>query len=460
MLWLAHQQLKSKSTRIRRQAVEKLGRGMASAVIPVFIRVLREDPEPEVREAAALALSDHREQEVLDALIAALTDPAAEVRSAAVDGLRRVGDSSAIPALAPLLKAADVGLRSRVAQALKMLAWQPEEPDQEADFLVALGDLSRAAILGKAAVGALAKVLEDSAYQRRVVAVNRLAEIGDPSAIPPLITALRDTESVVRTAAANALGRLGALVAGPRLVHLLRDADANVRAASAEAVGLLKEQRALSNLIKLLQDPHWEARSAALEALGRLGDPEALIPMCAVLQDRDREVREQAALALGSLRDPRAAAPLVVAMLDPERVVRHAAARVLQQLDPYWERLPAVQEVLGQVRQALQHPDYGVRQVAAEILRRCGERTPSESEAAGATGTTWCRRKTGVELLLDLLADPDPALRQAALECLDRRPDWVPPVDRLNLLKDDPDDSIRRLARAIAGRPALEGSEL
>jgi HEAT repeat protein len=454
MLWLAHQQLKSKSTRIRRQAVEKLGRGMASAVIPVFIRVLREDSEPAVREAAALALSEHREQEVVDALIAALTDPVADVRSAAVDGLRRVGDSSAIPALAPLLKAADAGLRSRVAQALKMLAWQPEEPEQEADFLVALGDLSRAAILGKAAVGALAKVLEDSAYQRRVVAVNRLAEIGDPSAIPPLIAALRDTESVVRTAAANALGRLGATVAGPRLVSLLSDADANVRASSAEALGLLQEKRALATLIKLLKDRHWEVRASVLEALGRLGDPAAVLPVSEVLQDRDREVREQAALALGSLRDPRAAAPLVLAMLDPERVVRHAATRVLQQLDPYWERLPAVQELLGEVRQALQHTDYGVRRVAAEILRRCGERN---SEAPTNT-TTWSRRKTAEELLLDLLSDADPALRQAGLECLDRRAVWALPADRLAVLRDDPDESVRRLAVAIAERPVSEGT--
>jgi len=56
--------------------VERLRRGMASAVIPVFTRVLREDPEAEVREAAAMALSEHREQEAVDALIAALTDPA------------------------------------------------------------------------------------------------------------------------------------------------------------------------------------------------------------------------------------------------------------------------------------------------------------------------------------------------------------------------------------------------
>jgi HEAT repeat protein len=450
MLWLAHQQLKSKSTRMRRQAVERLRRGMASAVIPVFTRVLREDPEAEVREAAALALSEHREQESVDALIAALTDPAAEVRSAAVDGLRRVGDSSAVPALAPLLKAADPGLRSRVAQALKMLGWQPDEPELEADFLVALGDLSRAAILGKAAVGALAKVLEDSAYQRRVVAVNRLAEIGDPTAIPPLIMALRDHESVVRSAAANALGRLGATVAGPRLVSLLRDVDPNVRAASAEALGLLREERAHANLVRLLQDKHWEARAAALEALGRLGNPEALVPICEVLQDRDREVREQAALALGHLRDPGAAAPLVLAMLDPERVVRHAASRVLQQLDPYWERLPAVQQALDEVRRALEHPDYGVRQVAGEILRRCGERTTMGPDASMAVA--WRRRKTVDELLLDLLADPDPAMRQAGLECLDRRGDWVSAADRLSVLRQDVDNSVRRLAVAIAER--------
>jgi len=447
MLWLAHQQLKSKSTRLRRQAVEKLRNGMPSAVVPIFVKVLREDPEPAVREAAAQSLGEHPGRESLDALVAALTDPAAEVRVAAVEGLRQLGDAGAAPALAPLLRTPDQAFRARVAQALKLLGWQPDDPELEAVFLVALGDLNRAAILGRAAVAPLAEVLKDAAYQRRVVAVNRMAEIGDTTAVRPLIGALHDADPVVRTAAANALGRLGSPEAVANLLALVRDLDSKVRVAATEALGVLKDPRAIPVLIPLIKDQNWEVRSGAIEALGRIGSQEATAAVVEGLRDADREVREQAASALGVLGDARAVPSLVLATLDAERVVRHAASRALQRLDPYWEQSPAVHDILDQVRPFLRDADYTLRQVAAEILRRCGGERAAPGHQTTMTTTLRKRPKTE-EILLDLLGDQDPAVRQAALEGLSRSRGMLT-QRRLDPLLADADASVRFRAEQL-----------
>jgi HEAT repeat protein len=368
-----------------------------------------------------------------------------------------MGDSGAIPALEPLLDNPDPGFRARVAQALKLLSWQPQDPRLEALYLVALGELDRAAILGRAAVGALAQMLNDPAYQRRVVAVNRLAEIGDPSAVRPLMGALHDIDAVVRTAAANALGRLEGVEAVKSLLALLRDKEPNVRSAVAEALGHIGDLQAVKALIPVVKDPHWEVRSAAVEALGRLRDHRATEAVCSCLRDSDREVREQAADSLGVLGDTRGAAPLVVAMLDVEKVVRHAASRALQRVDPYWERLPAVREVLPTIRDALHHSDYGIQQAATEILRRCGEK---HAQPAHTSITSARRKRHGTEeILSSLLKDPDPALRQAAVECLSRHEGWTP-GDWLERLAEDPDLSVRSsadlAARRVAARQSIE----
>jgi HEAT repeat protein len=144
--------------------------------------------------------------------------------------------------------------------------------------------------------------------------------------------------------------------------------------------------------------------------------------------------------------DPRAAAALVLAMLDGERVVRHAAVRSLQQVDPYWERLDSVDEILPQVRSRIEDPDYGVRRAATDILRRCGDATGGTSHT---TITSVRRKRQAVEdVLLALMTDHDPALRQAAVECLSDQEDsptgawWSP-------LLEDSDASVRRAANRV-----------
>jgi HEAT repeat protein len=455
MIWLAKQQLKSKSSKTRLQAVSRLRKGSADSVVSVLVNVLRTDEEAVVRAEAARALGEHPGQESLAALGVALMDHAPEVRYASVEALRALGDSGAVSMLEPVLRTPDPELRARVAQTLYQLGWQAPDQQTEAVYLVARGELDRAAILGKAAVVPLSEMLKNAAYQHRVVAVNRLAEIGDESVVKPLLSVLNDREAIVRTAVAGALGQMRVKEAVRHVLGLLRDREANVRVAAAGALGLIEDPQAVDNLVIALNDKHWEVRAAAVEALGRLRDARSIPAMCEALRDKDREVREQACEALGVMGRSEAAPALVLAMLDSQRVVRYAAARSLQRVDPYWERLARVQAVLEEVRQHEEDPDYGVRQAAQDILRRC-----SGARGESHTTVTTARRKrsTANEILTGLLADKDAAVRQAALECLADHPErpkgawWAPLVE-------DADESVRSSANRVAsGMKPAEGA--
>ncbi len=450
MIWLIQQQLKSKSPQLRYRAVQQLRRTVGETALLLLIRSLQTDTEALVRSEAAGALGLWKDPRAVEALMAALQDTQTEVQSAAIESLRRLGDGAAVAPLAALLKSGAPVLKTEVAQALQALGWQPKEEELQAVFLVALGDLDRAAILGKVAIGPLSEALRQGTYQKRVKAVHRLAEIGDPSAVEPLLAAVGDPDGLVRAAVANALGQLGDARVVGQLAVLLKDRDPNVRAAAAGALGVVGDQRAVEPLVRMAGDPHWEVRAAVLEALGRLRDPRASDALATGLRDADREVRERAAEALGRLGDSRAIGPLLTAALDAESTVRQASLRALQRLNPFWYQSAEARDNIEVVRACARQRDYGIQLTAMDILRRMGETpTPAAGVAQRPTETGVVRRRTGRDVLVDLLADRQAELRQAAVEGLARlrEPSLA---ELLGPLRDDPDPSVRLVARGVS----------
>jgi HEAT repeat protein len=339
-----------------------------------------------------------------------------------------------------LLTHIDPVVRGRVAQVLKHLGWQPKSKAEEAAFLVALGDIHRAAMLGAVAVGPLTSVLGDTAYQRRVQAVNRLADIGDPAAVKPLIRALVDPDDVVRMAASDALGRLGDARAKNPLLPMLKDRNAGVRTAAAGAMGVFGDATLVDALIPLLDDPHWEVRVATLESLGRLHDNRATEAVARCLRDPDREVREKAAECLGMLGDPAAVGPLIAALVDADRFVRQWARLALQRVDPHWEHSPEAHAQIDLLRSAARSHDFGRQYAARETLRSLGD-----SPSSGAAARRPERGHAVADLIAGFLGDPDASVRQAAVEALVRLP-GATPDHILQPLRHDPDASVATAA--------------
>ncbi|MBI3866783.1 MAG: HEAT repeat domain-containing protein, partial [Planctomycetia bacterium] len=160
------------------------------------------DPEGQIRDDryyAALLLGELKNKEALPALIEATKDESVSGRAAT--SLGEIGDHSAIPAL-----------RKMATDFPAQRLW--------ADYgLAALGEQE-----GFDHLSELARTEE--AWTERRHAVEALAKIGDPKAVPVLVKALKDKHANVRVSAAIALGKIGDPAALPALTAALSDTEA------------------------------------------------------------------------------------------------------------------------------------------------------------------------------------------------------------------------------------------
>lgn len=207
--------------------------GGGTRVVPRLLN----DSRAEVRAQAAEWASGHPEQQqVIVRLVRMLGDEHSLCRFTVEDSLVRLG-SSAVPALALYLGAAE-------------------------------GDSARRALR-------VAMMSADA----------RLLEAG--------LLRCRDPDREVRAAAAGLLGALGGDRGAEMLESLLVDPDAEVRAAAAAALGRLRRWAAASSLASLLADPSWNVRRAAGLSLRELGGVGTLL-LQRTLSHPDRFARDMA----------------------------------------------------------------------------------------------------------------------------------------------------------------------
>ncbi len=230
---------------IRRVSAEILGKLELPAAIAALVNGLQ-DQDVEVRCAALKGLARPSAAAALLEIAVHLTDPWPVARARAVDTLRALTPypRGLRALLTPLLNDPDSSVRVRVAVALLSLG---ERED-------ARGLLRQMSILGN--------------VDERVLALNALAEVGDPQALILFATELDDTHAppAVRRAAASALGLCGAS-AIPTLKAALATDDTFVQAGIASALGRIGET-ALPSVLDALTDPASE--QGALGALEQL----------------------------------------------------------------------------------------------------------------------------------------------------------------------------------------------
>lgn len=286
----------------------------------VEIEVMRlKDPSStwRVRGARTIGAWGAHARAAVPSLIPLLEDPEAEVRRAAAFALARMGKDAAPAekALAALLggKEEDAGARANAARALGAME---------------AGRNGRAALL---------KALGDGDPAVRVNAAGALADLGaaDGAAVAPLARALRDDDWTVRAAAARALGvpKERNRAAVPHLARALLDDVETVRAMAARALGRIAEEPKTGEaaLLKALEAEFARATAPPAE--------EAKPPEDAVLRERlakEGGARRNMAWALGryqaNTRDVRALLRRMEEK-DPAAVVRSAARTALDRID-------------------------------------------------------------------------------------------------------------------------------
>ncbi|HZR18193.1 MAG TPA: HEAT repeat domain-containing protein [Verrucomicrobiae bacterium] len=445
MLWHTLHQLKSKDPEVRRKAVLLLYQTPNERAARVLAAML-DDSDAEVRRLTAMALGKMEDERRIEPLIRALRDRDATVVQAAAAALKKARSEQVVCALEPLLRHSDAAVRGQAAQSLEAAGWRPSDREQEIWYRVAKGQLFQAAGFGVEAVPALELALAGGSSGTGVAAIEALAHIDDPTSIRPVFGALRSPDPAICIAAVTALSRAGAAEAVAPVYALLKSRNPQIRAVAVEGLGRLQAAEALEAISGLLQDSQWEVRRQAAETLGRFRDARAVGPLSAALADSDGDVREAAAMSLGNLGDARAIGPLVLALKDPSSSVRRIAAATLSRIDTDWSSLPEARAAAEELKPALHDHDPGVRHFVGHLLAAIsGAQSSSVPLAAGGEFQPEQRRKMAVKCFLQILADPDRDLRQAAAEALGQLADQSSHLP-LTRACSDPDPGVRRSA--------------
>jgi HEAT repeat protein len=371
------------------------------------------DPSARLREVRSLPPTG----EARVALLAALGDPAPEVKKAALDGLGRVARREDIPDLQARMLDSDFNFAVEIARLVKTLAD---------------GRGSRIA----------AAALREARSDRRLAGAAALTVLADPSVEPALRRALADPVAGVRRLAIEALAGLGSTPARLEIcARLLDDRDAGVRAAAVHACArLLTDPGAI--LEPFVADPAPEVRCAVATHLARLpaaagrrlladsarevretaiehAGANQLTELTAVLrQDALSDLRLAAARRLGDLGRSASAGGLASALADPQPLVRVAALHALEQTLQRVElvRLLEARLAVG-TRVSRRAALYAlVRLDATEAAGSMAALTNDPDRGLRIALAHAARELFGSEarILARLRADDDPAVRHAA----------------------------------------------
>jgi len=333
-----------------------------------------------------------------------------------------------------------------------------------------------------------------------------------PPPPPDLLRLLTDEEARIRRRSALAIGHVGLGDGVAPLLMSLADPDVEVRQMSAFALGLLGDARARDPLVAALADSSPHVQGSAAEALGLIGDAAAADALgrfvAQVIQsgafrqvpsddDDARRDTPTAAARLGifALVRLKAYGALASAVLDgggQPRVRWWPVAFALQRLEDK-RALPALLTLakeanpytrafavkgLGALKDASALPvlmpllTSGERNVLIETVRALGRIADKSAaaplikilhdasadpfvrlEAVGALG--GIRMPEAVEALLDVIADPSPAIRAAALRSL-ATADPENFVTVLSGLDSDPHWSVRAALATVLGTVTAE----
>ena len=196
----------------RRNALLSLGRMRMPQVIPVLTEAL-EDPDSETRLIAVRSLGRTGLAEAAEPIVKFAMRGLQDVAATTVQNalLRCCKTRPAV--LLPCIAQANDTVRPLLVRVLAEFPW-PEMVDEmvllTADRLAEVR-ASAARALGSSksavAVGALGRLIEDPDWFVRLRAVAAMGDLGDPSAIPPLVAVLCDENRLVRLRTAEVLSR-------------------------------------------------------------------------------------------------------------------------------------------------------------------------------------------------------------------------------------------------------------
>lgn len=226
-----------------------------------------------------------------------LTDPDAEVRSQAIEGLWECEEPSLVPLLIGLLEndSSEI-VQTEAAAALGRFAILAEHGRLDENITTSLGlallstisnenkpvDIRCCALEAVAPLslpGVNSAISENYHGDDDRLNLSSICAMGtscDPSWLPTLLGELTNSDAERRRAAAAALGELEEEDAVPQLAELVYDDDADVQIAAIQALGEIGGAEARECLELCMDDEEDTIRLAAEQALNKTGGKEDL----------------------------------------------------------------------------------------------------------------------------------------------------------------------------------------
>lgn len=445
-------QLKSDDSATRLAAVTALARIGDPQTVGALLKALA---DPELTEVAAGALAKIGDPGAYEPLLQLLGHDRAGVRLAAIAALNSLGH----PRMAADINKLVFHSNPHVRESAVRIAGYFGYPECASQLLDRIHDVSenvrRAAVENLSNLqddrifDALLRASRDESPKIRAAAAQSLGFLEDMRALPELLRALTDADPWVRYYAARSLGRIGSPEAIDALAVTVRSDQANqVRIAAADALGSIGGARVVSVLAPLVDAEDQDLARAGLKALGTVGHPDAMDPILDVLQAPDPTKRIDAVAALGSRRDEAAVEALAAAAsgdTDPrvsEKAILQLGAMATPLSIEAVIRLVAVRSVreyaiatlsrlnashIDRLGAALNHPDAEVRRAIVEVVGRM--KHPKASELLGRA-----------------LEDETPAVRLAAVFALKRLGSRTAERKMSHMVRSDPDPAVRKAA--------------
>ncbi len=232
--------------------------------------------------------------------------------------MRKIDNPTAVNALIKALEDKDASVRSSAASAL--------------------GKISN-----PSPVDSLVQALKDKEASVRRSAASALGKIGNPTAVNALVQALEDKEPSVCENAAYALGKIGNPTAVNALIDILAHEDSVVYESAALALGVTGNAAAVDGLVKALKGENSNIRKFAASLLGKISNPAAVNALVQALQDENQDICEDAASVLNKVSKPTAINALAKALKDENFVAANQGDTFGQAI----EALQAIQESCG-----------------------------------------------------------------------------------------------------------------
>jgi HEAT repeat protein len=266
-----------------------------------------------------------------------------------------------------------------------------------------------------AALTELFKIVRGGPKPVRLAAIRVLPEFTHQSTVPVLVEVIRERDNEVSQAAQESLAAIPGSAADKAVARMLDSSEINERLVAMDLVSRRRMMSSVPKLLEAAGDPNANVRQAAFRRMGELGGVEEVPALLELLmsasQSQERDAAEQALAAVaGRAEEPEALAGKFIGAMDKANAEQQSALVRLLTVVGGPEALHAVQRVV-------EHPAAEVRATAIRSLSawKTADAAPALIAVAKRT-TNPTERTLSLRGYLGFAAQPEvPAEKRLAM---------------------------------------------